>query len=152
MELSTFEPGGRAGKWVDTSVDITEHQRLEDELRASEERFRLTFEQAAVGIAHVGIDGRWLLVNPKLCDMLGYAREELLAQTLHGVLIPDDLSTAFTDAQRLITGEQQTYARELRFRRKDGVLVWVNLTVTLVRNQAGWPLYFHAIAEDATAR
>ncbi|TMD02942.1 MAG: PAS domain S-box protein [Chloroflexi bacterium] len=147
-----FEQDGRVREWVGVSTDITAHQRLEDELRASEERFRLTFEQAAVGIAHVGFDGRWLLVNPKLCNIVGYAQEELLAQTLHAVLMPDDLSTAFTDAQRLITGEQQTYARELRFRRKDGVLVWVNLTVTLVRNQAGWPLYFLAIAEDVTAR
>jgi PAS domain S-box-containing protein len=147
-----FEPDGRLREWEGVSTDITEHQRLEDELHASEERFHLTFEQAAVGIAHVGIDGRWLLVNPKLCDMLGYARGELLAQTLHGVLMPDDLSTAFTDAQRLITGEQQTYVKELRFRRKDGSLVWVNLTVTLVRNQAQWPLYFLAITEDITAR
>ena len=152
MELSTFEPGGRAGKWVDTSVDITDHQRLEDELRASEERFRLTFEQAAVGIAHVGIDGRWLLVNPRLCDIVGYTQEELLAQTLHGVMLPEDLSLAFSDAQRLITGEQQTYAKELRFRRKDGSPVWVNLSVTLVRNQEGWPLYFLAFTEDITAR
>ena len=148
MEPSTFEPGGRAGKWVDTSVDITDHQRLEDELRASEERFRLTFEQAAVGIAHVGIDGRWLLVNPRLCDIVGYTQEELLGQTLHAVMLPEDLSVAFSDAQRLITGEQQTYAKELRFRQKDGSLVWVNLSVTLVRNQAQWPLYFLAFIED----
>ena len=152
MEPPTFGPGGRAGKWIGTSVDITEHQRLEDELRASEERFRLTFEQAAVGIAHVGIDGRWLLVNPKLCDIVGYTREELLAQTLHAVMMPEDLSVAFSDAQSLITGEQQTYAKELRFLRKDGSPVWVNLSVTLVRNQEGWPLYFLAFIEDITAR
>jgi PAS domain S-box-containing protein len=147
-----FESDGRLCGWEGVSTDIAEHQRLEDELRASEERYRHTFEQAAVGIAHVGIDGRWLLVNPKLCDMVGYTREELLAQTLHVVLMPDDLSTAFADAQRLITGEQQTYARELRFRRKDGSPVWVSLSVTLVRNQAEWPLYFLAFTEDITAR
>ena len=64
-------------------------QRLEDELRASQESFRITFEQAAVGIAHVGIDGRWLLVNPRLCDIVGYTQEELLTLTLHVVLMPE---------------------------------------------------------------
>jgi PAS domain S-box-containing protein len=152
MEPSICEPDERVGKWVGTSVNITEHQRLEDDLRASEERFRLTFEQAAVGIAHVGIDGRWLLVNPRLCDIVGYTQEELLAQTLHAMMMPEDLSVAFSDAQRLITGEQQTYAKELRFRRKDGSPVWVNLSVTLVRNQEGWPLYFLAFTEDITSR
>src|SRR5205807_9769627 len=145
-----FEQDGRVRKWVGVSTDITAHQRLEDELRASEERFRLTFEQAAVGIAHVGIDGRWLLVNPKLCDIVGYTQEELLARTLHAVMMPEDLSVAFSAAQSLITGEQQTYAKELRFLRKDGSPVWVNLSVTLVRNQEGWPLYFLAFMEHST--
>ncbi len=111
-----------------TSIDIIERQRLEDELRASEQRFRTTFEQAAVGIAHVGLDGRWLLVNQKLCDILGYTQEELLERTFHAVMLPEDLPVAFAHAQRMIAGELQTYAQELRYMRKDGSLIWVNLT------------------------
>ena len=135
-----------------TSIDIIERQRLEDELRASEQRFRTTFEQAAVGIAHVGLDGRWLLVNQKLCDILGYTQEELLERTFHAVMLPEDLPVAFAHAQRMIAGELQTYAQELRYMRKDGSLIWVNLTVTLVRDSAEWPLYFLAMTEDITAR
>lgn len=129
-----------------------ERQRLEDELRASEQRFRITFEQAPVGISHVAFDGRWLLVNQKLCDMLGYAREELLERTFHAVMLPEDLPTAFAHAQSLIAGGLQTHAQELRYLCKDGSLVWVNLTVSLVRDRAGMPLYFLAVTEDMTDR
>lgn len=129
-----------------------EQQRLEEDLLASEHRFRVTFEQAPVGIAQVGLDGCWLLVNQKLCDMLGYSREELLACTFHAVMLPEDLPIAFAHAQSMIAGELQTYAQELRYMRKDGLLIWVNLSVTLVRDCVGMPLYFLAVSEDMTDR
>lgn len=147
-----FGHNGRISEWIGTSTDITERQQLEEELRTSEHRFRITFEQAAIGIANVGIDGRWLLVNQKLCDIVGYTREELLEQTFHAVLLPEDLQAAFENAQSMIAGELQTYAQELRYRRKDGSLIWVNLTVTLVRDSTGMPLYFLAVTEDITER
>src|SRR5271157_3628214 len=129
-----------------------EQQHLEEDLLASEHRFRITFEQAPVGIAQVGLDGRWLLVNQKLCDMLGYTREELLECTFHAVMLPEDLPIAFAHAQSMIAGELQTYAQELRYLRKDGLLIWVNLSVTLVRDCVGMPLYFLAVSEDMTDR
>jgi len=130
----------------------SEQQHLAEELQASEQRFRITFEQAPIGMAQVGLDGRWLLVNQQLCALLGYTQEELLERTFHAVMLTEDLSTAFAHAQSIITGEIQTYQHELRFVRKDGSQIWVNLTVTLVRDCTGMPLYFLAVTEDLTDR
>ena len=147
-----FEQDGYLREWVGMSADITERKRLEDELQASERRFRTAFEQAAIGIAHVGFDGSWLLVNQKLCDIVGYTREELLERTFHAMLLPEDLPTAFAHSLRMISGELQTYAQEQRYVRKDESLIWVNLTVTLVRDSMGMPLYFLVVTEDITER
>lgn len=130
----------------------SEQEHLAEELLASEQRFRTTFEQAPVGMAHVGLDGRWLLVNKQLCALLGYTQEELLERTFHTVMLTEDLPTAFSDAQSLITGELQTYQHELRFVHKDGSQIWVNLKVTLVRDWAWMPLYFLAVVEDLSDR
>jgi PAS domain S-box-containing protein len=130
----------------------SEQQHLAEELLASEQRFRITFEQAPVGMAQVGLDGRWLLVNQQLCALLGYTQEELLERTFHAVMLTEDLSTAFVHAQSMITGKLQKYQHEVRFVRKDGSQIWVNLTVTLVRDCTGIPLYFLAVTEDLTDR
>src|SRR6266487_4332619 len=151
-DVPLFEQDGYLREWVGMSADITERKQLEDELQASERRFRTAFEQAAIGIAHVGFDGSWLLVNQKLCDIVGYTREELLERTFHAVLLPEDLPTAFAHSLRMISGELQTYAQEQRYVRKDESLIWVNLTVTLVRDSMGMPLYFLAVTEDITER
>ncbi len=105
-----------------------ERQQLADELLASEQRFRITFEQAPVGMAHVDLTGRWLLVNQYLCSMLGYTEVELLECTFHAVMLTEDLPSAFAHAQSMITGELHTYQQEMHFVRKDGSQIWVNLT------------------------
>ena len=130
----------------------SEQQNLAEELLASEQRFRIMFEQAPIGMAQVGLDGRWLLVNQHLCAMLGYTQEELLERTFHVVMLTEDLAMAFAHAQSLITGEFQTYQHELRLVHKDSSQIWINLTVTLVRDCAGMPLYFLAVVEDLTDR
>lgn len=132
--------------------NCAEQRHLVDELQVSEQQFRITFEQAPVGMAQVGLDGCWLLVNQKLCALLGYTQDELLERTFHAVMLPEDLPTAFAHAQSMITGEIRTYQQELRFVRKDGSQIWVNLTVTLVRDCVGMPLYFLAVIEDLTDR
>ena len=106
------------------------------ELQENEQRFRATFEQAAVGIAHVAADGRWLKVNQKLCDIVGYSRDELLQKTFQDITHPDDLDTNLDNVRRILAGEIDAHSMEKRYIRKDGSVVWIYLTISVVR-QAG---------------
>ncbi len=134
------------------AIDITEEVRTRAVLQESEERFRATFDQAAVGIAHVGPDGRWLRVNRKLCDILGYAPDELMGLTFQDVTHPDDLEADLAQVRRLAAGEVGTYSLEKRYVRKDRSPVWANLTVSLVRTPEGQPKYFISVVEDVTEK
>ncbi len=122
------------------------------ELQAAQVRFRATFEQAAVGVAHVAPDGRWLRVNPRLCDIVGYTAQELLTRTFQDITHPDDLDADLEYVRRMLAGEIPTYSMEKRYVRKDGSLVWINLTVSLVRWPTGEPDYFIAVIEDISDR
>ncbi len=132
--------------------DRTEKRQLGQALEESEARFRGTFEQAAVGAAHVALDGRWLRVNARLCAMLGYSEGELLARTFQDITHPDDLSADLDNARALVAGEIETYSMEKRYVCKDGALLWINLTVSLLRDGGGLPQHFISIVEDVSAR
>lgn len=132
--------------------ELTERKRVQEELQQSEERFRAIFNSAAVGIAHVDTDGRWLLVNQKLCDIVGYTREELLERTYHHIIHPDDLDADIEYHRQLLAAQIQTYSIEKRYIRKDASNVWINLTVSLVREPSGEPKYFIAVVEDISER
>jgi PAS domain S-box-containing protein len=127
-------------------------KRSDQLLRESAEVNRVTFDQAAVGIAHVGIDGRWLRVNDKFCAILGYPREELLQLTFQDITYPDDLEIDIEYVRQVLSGEIKTYSIEKRFLRKDRSQVWLNLTVSLVHTAAGEPAHFISVVEDITAR
>ncbi len=118
----------------------------------SEERFRFTFEEAALGMAHVGLDGRWLRINRKLCEIVGYTREELLRMTFQDITYPEDLEKDMEHVSELLGGKVQRYSMEKRYIRKNRSLVWVNLTVSLLRDAEGAPLYFISVVEDISAR
>jgi len=143
---------GRLTNFVGVQNDISERRRIEEVLRESEERFRATFEHAAIGAAQVGIDGRWLRVNRRLCEIVGYEREELLERTFQDTTHPDDLEGDLAQMRLLLEGELQTYTMEKRYLRKGGPEVWVNLTVSLVRDASGKPAYFIAVVEDISER
>jgi diguanylate cyclase (GGDEF)-like protein/PAS domain S-box-containing protein len=121
-------------------------------LAASETRFTATFEQAAVGIAHVGIDGKWINVNRRCCEMIGYSRDELLKLTFSELTHPADLDSDSAMIQELLHGERSSYSVEKRYYTKGKRIVWANLTVSLVRRSDGSPDYFIAVIEDITAR
>ena len=126
---------------------------MESALRESEKRFRATFEQAAVGVAHSSLDGRLLLMNEKLCDILGYTPEEILTKTYQEVTHPEDLEAELEYARRLLAGEIESCSYEKRYVRKNGTPIWVNLTASVVRDEeTGEPSYFVAIIEDISAR
>ena len=129
-----------------------ERQQAEAALRESERRFRVMFEQVAVGLAYVEIDGLFRLANQRLCDMLGYSHEELLHMTFADVTYAEDLDEDLENVNRLLSGEQQAYTLEKRYIRKDGSLVWASLTATLVRTETGEPQYFLAVVQDITDR
>lgn len=122
------------------------------EIASSEERFRATFEQAAVGIAHVGPDGRYLRINQKICDILGYTAEELLRCKFQDITHPEDVHASTDYVQQLLKGESTTFSTEKRYVRKNGSSIWINLTVALVRTPAGTPDYLVTIVEDISAR
>jgi diguanylate cyclase (GGDEF)-like protein/PAS domain S-box-containing protein len=117
-------------------------------LRESEDRFRATFERAAVGIAHTDIDGSWLQVNQRLLDLYGYTREELKGLRFHDITHPDDLADDLAQMDRLLAGEISSYSLEKRYIRKDGSILWGNITLSLVRGAAGEPKYLIAVLED----
>ena len=110
--------------------------------------FRATFEQAAVGVAHLLPDGRFLMVNQKMCDIIGYSREELLGKTFQEITYPYDLTADLENVRKVLANEIKTYSMEKRYICKDGSLIWVNITVSLVRDLQGSPVYFISVVED----
>ena len=144
-----FRDSDNSVRLVGVNMDVTDWVHA---LAASEERFSATFEQAAVGIAHVGVDGSWLNVNRRCLEIVGYPKDELLKLTFADITHPDDLATDWGLVRELLSGARTTYSMEKRYFTKDGRLVWVNLTVSLVRTQDGSPDYFISVIEDITAR
>ena len=132
--------------------DITDRITAETQLRESEERLRATFSQAAVGIAHMSPDGRWLRVNHKLCDIVGYAQEELLGMALDDITHRDDVGACADSVRQLLAGDIPDYSMEKRYVRKGGLPVWVNQTGSLVRDAQGEPKYLIVVIEDITRR
>ena len=124
----------------------------EAQLNESEERFRTTFEQAAVGIAHVATDGQFLRINQKFCEIVGFTKEEMLTRTFQDITHPDDLDADLEYVRQVLAGEIKTYSMEKRYFKKDGEVVWINLTVSLLRRDNGQPRYFIAVVEGITER
>lgn len=132
--------------------DITEHKQMERALRDREEQFRATVEQAAVGIAHVAPDGRWLLVNQKLCDIVEYSRSELLELKFQDITHPDDLAADLALVNQILRGESSSYSMEKRYIRASGLPIWIHLTVSVVREETGEPKYFISVVQDINDR
>ena len=132
--------------------DITERVKAEEQLIEKEQQLRATFEQAAVGIAHVSPDGHYLTVNQKLGEITGYHPAEFRSKTIQELTHPEDLPAELKLLDRVLAGELPAYTLEKRLIRKDGSPVWVNLTVSLLRSRTGQPLYLIKVIEDITAR
>src|SRR6516162_1059925 len=154
-----YSPVGKITGYVGTVEDITEVRNAqrarhdaEERLRESEQRFRATFYQAAVGIAQTSVDGHWLLVNDRFCEILGYSRDELRGKTFLDITHPDDRETSVTEISRLLAGEISSLSLEKRYIRKDGITVWGRAFVSLVRDQQNQAQYFVDVVEDITER
>ncbi|MBI5359603.1 MAG: PAS domain S-box protein [Planctomycetes bacterium] len=126
--------------------------KTEVNLRESEERFRLIFEQAAVGIALVGIDGRYLRVNQRMCDITGYSEDKLLQKTFRDIVHPADVDKELGFMNRALSGETRTYSMDKRILHRDGSTVWANVTAGLVRDLLNAPKNFVFVVEDISER
>ncbi len=129
-----------------------ERRQAEMALRASEERFRVMFLQAAVGIAQAGLDGEWLLVNDRFCEILGYTQAELRGKTFLDVTHPDDRENSVAAGRQIVAGEISSWSTEKRYVRKDRATVWARLHLSLVRGPDGQPQYFIAVVQDITEK
>ena len=133
--------------------DITARKQIEKEnLRASDDRFRGTLEQAAVGIAHATLDGQFQQINQRFCKIIGYARDELIHMSYQEITFHDDLGKDIHYMQQLLAGEISTFSTQKRFVRKDRSLVWVNLTFSLLCDAKGASKYTIGVIEDITER
>jgi PAS domain S-box-containing protein len=137
---------------VSTVSDITAQHDAEARLKESEARFRRTFELAGSGMAHIGMDRRFIRVNRRLCEILGYPEEELLQLTGRQISHPEDLDIINEQRPRLYAGEIDSVRVEKRYLRKDGSAVWVRFTMTVERDAEGRPLYEIAVYDDITAQ
>ncbi|HMK33496.1 MAG TPA: PAS domain S-box protein [Desulfomonilaceae bacterium] len=132
--------------------NITDHKRAEEALRASEEKYRATFNNAAVGIDLTDDQGRFLEVNHTLSDLLGYTQEELQELTILDVTHPDDVETSRDKYNEFIAGKNESYRFEKRYVRKDGEIVWANTSVSAIRNLQGKYRATVGVIADITKR
>ncbi len=153
LEISSY-PITIKGELVILNIarDITEHKEFDQRLQESEENFRTTFEQVAVGMSHVALDGHFIRVNEKFCDIVGYSRMELLERRFQDITHPNDLETNLEFTRQLLNGEISQLTMEKRYIHKDGYPVWVHLTSTLISDSSGRPDYFISVVEDIGVR
>jgi PAS domain S-box-containing protein len=134
------------------SAEGSGRQRIEAALSESEERFQAIFAQAAVGIAQIGLDKEWLLVNNRFCQMLGYSEAELRRKTLNDITHPDDNEESSAGRRQLLAGEIFSHTMEKRYIRQDGSVFWGRLNRSLVRDHDNRPKYFVSVVEDITEK
>ena len=117
---------------------------------SSDTLFQSAFEFAAIGMALVSPEGKWLRVNRSVCKITGYSEAELLARTFQDITHPDDLDQDLEYVRKMLAGEINTYQMEKRYFHKNGTTVWILLSVSLVRTKSGSPLFFISQIQDIT--
>jgi PAS domain S-box-containing protein len=147
-----FDPEGNVRLLIIEARDITKSKRTEEALRESEDRFRKIFEDGPLGMAIVGRDYRFVLVNHLFCEMLGYTEGELLTMTFADVTHPGHVDQDIGEIKKLYAGEIPRYRTEKRYIRKDGSVIWGSLTVSPLRNRDGCIVSTLALVEDISDR
>ncbi|WP_133479482.1 sensor domain-containing protein [Cognatilysobacter segetis] len=148
---AVFDEAGQLLSVLAFAQDVTARVQAEAEAAEREALFRVTFEQAPVGIAHVGLDGRWLRVNRTLCDFFGRSQDDLLATTFQQLTHPDDLDSDLSLLRQLLAGRIERYELRKRYLHADGRVLWAQLTVSLRRGADDAPLHFISVVEDIAA-
>lgn len=132
--------------------EIVERQRIEESLRQRESILRSYFELPLIGIAITSPEKGWLEVNDKLCEILGYERQELAQMTWVEVTYPEDLAADVDNFNQLLAGTSDGYSMDKRFIRKNGEVIYANISVRCVRQKDGNVDYFVALVQDITER
>jgi PAS domain S-box-containing protein len=151
-EMPIHDSAGEVVGIRTTALDIGERPRAEIPQHESEALFRSAFDSAAVGMALVAPDGRWLRVNRALCEISGYTERELLAMSVRDITFPDDLRIDSSKINQLVEGRISHYQVEKRYYHKKKTPIWTLLSVSLVRSISGDPLYFICQIQDITNR
>jgi PAS domain S-box-containing protein len=133
-------------------LEIDERRRQDGELAEAEERFRSAFDNAPIGMALVALDGRWLKVNRALCEITGFSETALLTRTFQSITHPDDLDADLEFRRQVLAGEISQYQMDKRYHHVSGRIIWASLSVSLIRDAAGEPLYFISQVKDITQR
>jgi len=142
------DPTGKI-RWPE---DIRDQKELIEKLRESEEKYRTIFDQTAVGISYNHIDGKFININKRFCDILGYSREELLKLGVVDISHPQDLKEERNLMEKVFSGQMDIHIMEKRFIRKNKTEIWCKVTVALERNSTGEPKYCIGVLEDITER
>ena len=152
MRINATYENGECNIIYGTLEDVTTQVNMLRELREREEKFHQAFDYAPIGMALVAPDGRWIKVNNSLCNMLGYDGEEFLKHTFQDFTHPEDLDLDLSHMYRLLNNEIAGYNIEKRYFHKAGHQIWIYLSVTLVRDADGVPMYFVSQIKDITDR
>ncbi|MEG4231848.1 PAS domain S-box protein [Microcoleus sp. Pol11C3] len=150
--ICIYDSHGRIVGYFGVQRDISDRKKAEATLRDSEERFRATVEQAAVGITHPDQTGHYLRVNQKFCEIVGYSASELLSRTWMDVTYPEDIDADLKQNNKLFAGEIDSFKMEKRLLHKDGSVVWVNITVSLINEPLSGAIYNVVVTEDINDR
>lgn len=138
-------------RWLVIARDVTKLREAQHQIQLSEAKFRGAFEFSAIGMALVSTAGQWLKVNKALCEMVGYSEDEMLLLNVRDITTPEESDQGFILQQSLLKGERENFQGERRYIHRNGSTVWVNLNVSLVKDDRKSPLFFVAQIEDITA-
>ena len=152
INQQTLNSDGKPERIIGTSADITERKKLERGLEKSEREFRSAFEDSAIGMALTSGLGKWIKVNREFGKITGYTQDELMAMSFADITYPEDLEKDLAYVKQLLEGTIDKYQLEKRYIRKDGTIAWVDLTVSMVFDESGKPLYTVAQMKDITDR
>lgn len=140
------------GSLISVCQDITEKLKIEEKIRRRDAQFRAIFEQAAVGISRFALNGQFLQVNQRMCQMLGYTQEEMLTKTMAEISHPEEWEIDMDYLEPILKGEAETFSREKRYLQKEGSVFWGKITVSVVRGSSKHTDYFIGILEDISER
>jgi PAS domain S-box-containing protein len=135
-----------------TVIDITERKQAEEELIQSEIKFHSIFDNSPVGSVIVGLDNRFIRCNSAFCNFLGYSENELIGKTIADITYPEDLELGMKELNQIVEGKIDSFTLKKRYLRKDGNIVWGEISISLIHDANNKPVYFLPVIKDITLR